>query len=146
MSRKRRALVVEDEPSMRLLLERVLSRAGWEVVAVDGVQEAHPWLDSVDAMIVDYFLGRERGSSLVSLARDELGIFAPPAILMTATPDAVKQEEQELFSARLTKPFRVAMLVEKLEALVGDRPRARSGVEMKAVEDETASEATKAVG
>lgn len=118
---------------MRLLIERVLSRAGWEVIAVEGVDEAMPWIDSVDVIIADYFLKNDRGSRLARCARTNLGIFCPPILLVTATPDALDAEEWVLFTDHLPKPFQVATLVERVRGLVRERRRARSGTELRAV-------------
>ncbi len=133
MAGQLRVLVVEDEASMRLLIERVLSRAGLEVVAVEDVEHAMAWIDSVDVIVADYFLRNDRGSRLARDARSELGIFCPPILLVTATPQAVRPEERPLFADQLAKPFQVATLVERVRALVRDRRRARSGTELKAV-------------
>ncbi len=140
MAGRLRILVVEDEPSMRLLIERVLSRAGWEVVAVEDVEQAMPWIDSVDVIVADYFLREDRGSRLAQNARTELGIFCPPILLVTATPDALAPEERVLFTDHLTKPFQVATLVERVRALVRERRRARSGTELKAVPSSSAAD------
>ncbi|HJK90620.1 MAG: Fis family transcriptional regulator, partial [Myxococcales bacterium] len=58
MSAAFRALVVDDEPGLRLLLERVLERAGGRVTAVATLPEARDWIDAVDVIVCDYRLAR----------------------------------------------------------------------------------------
>ena len=128
---KKRALIVEDEPHVRLLMERVLARAGWEVIAVEDVAAGLEWIDSVDVMVVDYYLATERGPELVRKAREELGVFTPPALLITGTPDEVPVADWDLFVGSLSKPFKVDALVDAVDQIVAPRKRARSGTRRK---------------
>ncbi len=128
---KRRALIVEDEPHVRLLMERVLGRAGWEVIAVADIDSALEWVDSVDVMVVDYYLRKERGTDFVRRAREDLGIETPPALLVTGTPEDVPMDDWELFVGSLGKPFKVDELVNALDQMT-NRKRGRSGTRRKA--------------
>ena len=127
----KRALIVEDEPHVRLLMERVLSRAGWQVVTAADVASALQHVASVDVMVVDYHLGKERGSEVVRRARETLGTEPPPAMLVTGTPDEVPVAEWDLFAGSLPKPFKVEALVAAVEQLA-KKARARSGTRRKA--------------
>ena len=109
---KKRVLILEDEPHVRLLMERVLARAGWDVVAVEDLASALEHVESADLMIVDYYLAKdERGPDLIRRAHEQLGLETPPALLVTGTPDEVPDEDCELFIELLAKPFKVDQLV-----------------------------------
>lgn len=127
---KKRALIVDDEPHVRLLMERVLSRAGWDVVAVEDIESAFPHVESVDVMIIDFYLGKERGPELVRRAQAELE-SVPPAVLATGTPDEVPMADWELFTGSLGKPFKVEALVDEITQALSAKRRKRSGTRRK---------------
>ncbi|HJL00768.1 MAG TPA: response regulator [Polyangiaceae bacterium LLY-WYZ-15_(1-7)] len=131
MSAAFRALVVDDEPGLRLLLERVLERAGGRVTAVATLPEARDWIDAVDVIVCDYRLARGvSGADVVRAAQEKLGALAPPAILVTATPEDVTEEELGLFADWIAKPFRPQAIVDRVRVvLAGRRARQASGTE-----------------
>jgi DICT domain-containing protein/CheY-like chemotaxis protein len=63
----RRALVVDDEPAIRGLLEALLRRAGWEVFPAEDGHGARRVLEAgpVDAVLLDVQLGAEQGPDLL---------------------------------------------------------------------------------
>lgn len=134
-ARRHRVLVVDDEPGLRLLLERVLTRAGYEVRVAEGLEGARTELLEVDAIVTDYHLGGGvTGSDVVRVARDSMGRSAPPAVLVTATPDDVPLEERKHFVDILAKPFRLPVLVDAMRVLLADRrPRLRSSIEARPI-------------
>jgi signal transduction histidine kinase/CheY-like chemotaxis protein len=66
------ALVVEDQPDSRALLDAVLTRCGMRVIAVDSVPDALQALEShpIDVIISDIGLGREDGLTLIRRVRE----------------------------------------------------------------------------
>jgi two-component system, NtrC family, response regulator PilR len=81
-----RILVVDDEPSMRELLEIVLENAGYEVRSAKDVAEACALFDEqhFDVVLTDLYMGndREAGMKLLNWLRQNAA--ATPAIMMTA--------------------------------------------------------------
>lgn len=128
---KKRALILDDEPHVRLLMERVLARAGWDVIAVADIAGALEHIDSVDVMVIDYYLGKERGPDLVRRAQQELGAFTPPAVLVTGTPEEVPVADWDLFVGSLGKPFKVEALVDEVTQATTSTKRKRSGTRRK---------------
>jgi two-component system cell cycle sensor histidine kinase/response regulator CckA len=64
-------LVVDDEPSVRTLIERILTRRGYAVLAASGAEEALR-LNSeheVDAVVTDVMLPSMKGPELVEKLR-----------------------------------------------------------------------------
>lgn len=135
-SRRHCVLVVDDEAGIRLLLDRALTRAGFEVRAVGSLEEALHELYDVDGVVTDYHLGHgTTGHDVVLAAQARLGRTAPPAILVTATPDDVPSEERARFVEVLAKPFRLPTLVDAVRVMLADRrPRTRSSVEPRPIE------------
>jgi DNA-binding response OmpR family regulator len=124
-------LVVEDEPSMRQLLLRLLTRAGFDVRVSATVQAALPHVLDVDLMVLDYRLPDGTGADVVRAALVQRGVDAPPAILLTGTPEDVVAHERHLFAEIRTKPCRLGEVRDLARALLANRrPRTKSGVEV----------------
>lgn len=126
-----RVLVIDDEPGIRLLLERVFSRAGFEITVAATLGEAERFMPDVDLVFTDYHLGQGiTGCDVATTVGGLSGRSAPPVILLTATPDDVPPEKRALFADIVAKPFQLAALVDEARVvLAGRRPRARSRVE-----------------
>ena len=118
-----RILVVDDEPSLRDVVNKWLSRAGFEVlVAADGIAalellEREGW--RVDAMISDISMPRLNGLALV--ARVRAGLPQLPIILMSGfEPVAVDADSVVPPDVvRLQKPFPLEVLLPLLHDLRG---------------------------
>src|SRR5688572_10180366 len=67
-----RILVVDDDPIVRRSVERILTRAGYEVVTAANVAESTRLANGVrlDAALVDYALAEEDGLSVLSRLRE----------------------------------------------------------------------------
>lgn len=67
-----RVLVVDDDPLMIKLIERVLQDAGCKVVTASGMAEALAAIDRhpIDVAVIDLILGDENGLDLVAAWRD----------------------------------------------------------------------------
>jgi two-component system chemotaxis response regulator CheY len=88
-----RILVVEDIPSIRTLVTRLLERLGCDdVYAVGHVDEAFLYLDTLgfDAVLLDYELERENGLTLVKRLRGNVTQrnHNVPVIVLTGHTDA----------------------------------------------------------
>ncbi len=114
-----RVLAVEDEPSMRKYLQRVLQEHGAEVRSVSSAREALELCapDSgvaFDILISDIGLPDIDGNELIRRIRGELAISADrlPALAVTAFARATDREQVLAagFQAHLAKPFDAAHL------------------------------------
>jgi two-component system response regulator PilR (NtrC family) len=81
-----RVLVVDDESSMRELLEIVLSRDGYEVITLPNVKEAIERLskEAFDVVLTDLRMGTERNAGMGLLEWLTNNNPTTPAIMMTA--------------------------------------------------------------
>jgi len=128
---KARVLIVDDEPSVRLSLERALKRRGYEVVAVDSADAAYECLseESVDAVLLDVRLPHVRGEAFFfALIRRWPGL-ASRTVLMSGHPYHLEEGWPEALRGCqfLLKPFPLGALyraVERcLDHAVTDRQR-----------------------
>ena len=115
-------LVVEDDPSVRGLLQTLLSAEGYEVVtASDGLAglvkatASHPSLVLLDLMMPD--LG---GVRVLEEMRDDPELADIPVIVVTGKIDAVPQMRQLLGEDNVfLKPFAVGELLARVAAVTG---------------------------
>ena len=114
----RTVLIVDDEPSIRLLCRVNLELEGYRVLEAEGLGEAREVLrgDVVDMLLVDLHLADGNGRELVDeLRRAGNG---PRIALLTGTVD-LSAVDRAGVDAVLEKPFRLEQLretVQKLEA------------------------------
>ena len=115
-----RCLVVEDDPDIRLDLERTLQAAGFSVDAVaDGEQAWYQGdVEDYDAAILDLGLPRLDGLSVLRRWRAAGRIF--PVIVLSARSDWTEKVEGIEAGADdyLSKPFQMGELVARVR---GDR-------------------------
>ena len=115
-------LVVEDDPSVRGLLQTLLSAEGYEVVtASDGlaglvkVSSSPPALVLLDLMMPD--LG---GVRVLEEMRDDPELKDIPVIVVTGKIDAVPSMRELLGDDNVfLKPFAVAELLARVGAVTG---------------------------
>ena len=118
-------LVVDDDPSVRGLLQTLLTAAGYDVaVASDGLaglvkaSSRRPALIVLDMMMPD--LGGTR--VLEELQRDP-ELADVPVIVVTGKPDTVADLQKLLGEESVfMKPFGVADLLDRIADVTGGRP------------------------
>ena len=115
-----RCLVVEDDPDIRLDLERMLQAAGFSVDAVADGEKA--WyqgdVEDYDAAILDLGLPRLDGLSVLRRWRAAGRVF--PVIVLSARSDWTEKVEGIEAGADdyLSKPFQMGELVARVRGLV----------------------------
>lgn len=121
-----RVLVVDDSPSMRFFIKRVMGASGLEVSecleAGDGV-EALEILDRewVDVVLSDINMPRMNGEEFVRRMA-ETGLTASvPVIIVSTDATAARQRHMASLGARgyLTKPFLPETLRDEIEKVLG---------------------------
>jgi len=112
-------LVVDDEPQMRILIQRALAACGYEADAASTLAEARQMdAGSYDAVLVDARIGAERGADLIEsmMARDP----AAANRCLVITGGAVEPLPGGV--ACLTKPFHLTDLIGAVRALLRTGP------------------------
>jgi len=115
-------LVVEDDPSVRGLLQTLLTAEGYDVgTASDGLaglvkaSASHPQLVLLDLMMPD--LG---GIRVLEEMRADPELRDIPVVVVTGKVDAVPTLREVLGEGNVfAKPFAVAELLERVSAITG---------------------------
>ena len=104
-TRRRRVLAVDDEPSVTLLVSRVLQRAGFDVVTAGSGEEALEVARRTppDLLIVDKNLPRMNGFELLKRVRTLYP--SVPVIIITAAPEPFSAMNERV-DGYLAKPFK----------------------------------------
>lgn len=118
----REILLVEDEPLVREIFAKALSRNGYRVtVARDGLQALHQlWKRAPDLIVLDLCLPVVPGFEVLRRLREAEGPTAPPVIVVTAQPEAEVSERARGYGAAacLHKPFRTRELLDTVRELL----------------------------
>jgi DNA-binding response OmpR family regulator len=124
-------LIAEDDPSIVLSLEFLLSQAGYAVeTATNGADAlARVQTQRPDLLVLDIMLPGVDGFEVCRTVRSNAGSGAPRILMLTA-----RGREHEVArglalgaDAYLTKPFATRELIRIVRQLLGDEPRADAG-------------------
>ena len=126
-ARRSRVLVIDNEPSVLALLQRVLERGGYDPIAADSLATARVALDKggLDAVLTDLRLGDGTGLDVLDAVRRTDPTL--PVMFLTGATDvdsAVRALEGGALRY-LTKPVRPSELVEAVRAACQLRDRAK---------------------
>jgi DNA-binding response OmpR family regulator len=115
-------LVVDDDPSIRLLCRVNLELDGCTVLEAGALNEARELLtdSSVDVVLLDVHVGRDDGRELLrELRRSSPG--TPVAFLTGSVDRGALESDTERADAVIPKPFRLEELTSTVKDLAGRR-------------------------
>lgn len=120
-----RILLAEDEEAMRTYLERALTKAGYEVVAVDRGTEAVPLLESshFDLLLSDIVMPEMDGIELAQVCAE----VSPRTKVMFITGFAavtLRASREQPQAKVLSKPFHLRDLVLEVEGVFEEQQEA----------------------
>jgi DNA-binding response OmpR family regulator len=110
-------LVLDDEPSLRLLCRVNLELDGYRVLEAGSLEQARAALDvePVDLALLDVHVGKERGPDLVA----ELRALEPPAaVIVLSGTSEVTPEMRATVDGVLGKPFGLDELLETVRRVL----------------------------
>jgi two-component system, NtrC family, response regulator PilR len=114
-----RVLVVDDEETLRNLLNSILEREGYEIECASSVEEARKALQAqaFDVVVSDIKMPKESGYDLLKYVKREFPAIG--MILMTGYGDMYTVKDAMLLGADeyITKPFKgfeIAVIVERV--------------------------------
>jgi DNA-binding response OmpR family regulator len=151
MSLTGRILIVDDEPSLRQTLARILQRSGFDVTTARSGEQALAFLETTDYDLVylDIRMPVISGPEVLKLIHAKKPDI--PVILFTAQPDLNSAVEALRSGAAdyLLKPLKPEILIEKTKAVLATRQKEkRKGeirseieklqAELKRIEEESA--------
>ena len=113
--------VVEDDPSFRRALRRLLSAAGFNVATFASAEEflSSESTGATACLVLDVYLGGMSGFDLQQHL-DSAGVPIP-AIFITAHDDQVTRDRARSGVAYLQKPFREGALIGAIRQALEDR-------------------------
>src|SRR5436309_15701290 len=115
-------LIIENEVSNRILIERVLSTRGYRCISASNGQEALNILDSeyVDLILTDLSMPVLDGYRTTQLIRERPSMINVPIVAVTAY--ALNDENEAAMqigcNEYLTKPFKPRQLLEVVDRLL----------------------------
>ncbi|MDR7481879.1 MAG: response regulator [Armatimonadota bacterium] len=120
MTREPTVLVVDDDPGVRGLVQRMLTAEGYRVVAVGSAGEARRAMERhlPDVLLLDVMMPGEDGPTFCSRLRADPATAHLPVVFLTAVP---MLEEMWLSSGAdvvVPKPFNRTMLLSWIRRLV----------------------------
>lgn len=120
-------LVVDDENAVRHVQERLLARAGYDVISCASADEALDALErhspEIAVALVDVFMPETNGHELAAAIRER---YRDVKIVMVSGGMTGEMEDASGFDGLLEKPFTGAMLLAEVgRHLDGKQPAAR---------------------
>ena len=119
-------MVIENEVSNRILIERVLSTRGYRCISASNGREALELLEQerVDLILTDLSMPVLDGYRTTQLIRARPGMESVPIVAVTAFAlnDEGEAARQIGCTEYLTKPFKPRQLLEVVERLLNRQP------------------------
>jgi len=114
-------LVIEDDPSVRLLVLQVLEELGYRTIETESGRDATPILQStraIDLMISDVGLPGLNGRQLAEIARETRPGL--PILFMTGYAEQAADQAAFLEPGMeiITKPFAIEQLAKRIDAIL----------------------------
>jgi CheY-like chemotaxis protein len=124
-TRQATILIVENEASNRMLVERVLSTRGYRCLSAENGREALSIIDRepVDLILTDLSMPVLDGYQTAQLIRQRPGMANVPIVAVTAyaLSDVNERAMRVGCTEYLTKPFKPRQLLEVVERLLPQR-------------------------
>ena len=124
--RSMRLLVADDHEANRMVLQRLLEKAGHRVVCVNGAEQVLDLLSDADfdAVVVDLHMPGMSGLDMLKQLRVMQASGAPytPVMVLSAdvTPDSIRRCQQAGAYAFLAKPVMAAKLLDTLAEIAAN--------------------------
>ncbi len=116
----RRILIMEDDPGLRRIYNKALSKAGYEIDLATTIKDARDYLTQMDydIFICDIHLGRERGTDLLMEVREELAEKGTQIIMVSAYGQYRTVTEEMGADFFMEKPISLGTLITLISRLV----------------------------
>ena len=104
--------MADDDPAIRMLVQRVLVRQGYEVLTANDGADAIEQLDrnQFDLLVLDLMMPRVDGIGVIAHLQSR-GAATPPILVMTAAaPDVLRRLPKDRIAKIITKPFDIEEL------------------------------------
>ena len=117
---KQKILIVEDNPDIRLYLEVILTKAGFEVLqAANGAKAMDiAWNCIPDLIITDAMMPVLDGFGMIQALKREATFSRIPIIMMTGSSDSMPSEGAGQPEEYIRKPFTAGDILARIEKLL----------------------------
>lgn len=118
IGRRYRALIVEDDPAIRKLVEKLLSRRQMEVeIAPDGLTAMEKLRERrFDVLVLDLMVPEVNGFEVIEFLKAEQ-IRIPVAVVSAVSQQALTQLDLDVVKLVISKPFDVDEFTKSVVAL-----------------------------
>jgi CheY-like chemotaxis protein len=119
--RRKRVLLLDDDPSMHRLVAALLKRRGYRVDAFLTGREAIAAIerDGYDVLLLDLMMPHEGGSTVIRHLRTNNPTLLDRALLVTASPEAVVALLAKEVAGVVKKPFQSHELLGAVKRVAG---------------------------
>jgi DNA-binding response OmpR family regulator len=113
-----RALVVEDDPAIRRLVEKLLQRRGIAIDTAHDGKEAIAKLggDNYSIVVLDLMLPEASGYEVISHMKSKR-LRIPVVVVSAVSQQALSQLDYDIVKLVISKPFDVHEFIQKITAL-----------------------------
>ncbi len=120
LGRKRRVLLLDDDPAMQRLIAAVLRRAGYRVDVVSTGVQAVEKIAKVDydVLLLDLMTPTEGGVTVIRQLKKTNAALLKRVVLVTASPESILKSIARDAAAVVHKPFEPAQLLAAVERIV----------------------------
>jgi CheY-like chemotaxis protein len=119
--RRKRVLLLDDDPSMQRLVSALLKRGGYRVDTVLTGREAIAAIerDGYDALLLDVMMPHEGGSTVIRHLQANDPAMLERALLVTGSPEAVLVSLAKNVAGVVKKPFDADELLGEVRRVAG---------------------------
>jgi DNA-binding response OmpR family regulator len=119
--RRKRILLLDDDPSMQRLVATLLKRQGYRVDVFLTGREALAALDEgpYDARLLDLMMPHEGGNTVIRHLRKSNAAMLQKVLLVTGSPEAVLAPLAKEVAGVVKKPFEADELVGAVRRVAG---------------------------
>jgi DNA-binding response OmpR family regulator len=123
MSARHRALIVEDDPAIRKLVEKLLVRKGIDIDAAHDGRQAIDKLrgSNYSVLILDLMIPEVNGFEVIDFVKKN-GIRVPIAVVSAVSHQALTKLDLDVVKLVISKPFDVDEFTKAIYALCCERP------------------------
>jgi CheY-like chemotaxis protein len=117
--RRKRVLLLDDDPSMQRLVARILGNEGFRVdVFLTGSQAITALAtEAYDVLLLDLMMPHEGGMTVIRHLRTKNPPMLKRAILLTASPDSLIDALSGEVSTVVQKPFEPKQLIDAVRRM-----------------------------
>ena len=117
---RKRVLIADDDESIRKLVAKVLSRAGFETTQAADGQEAIEWLarEQFDAVVLDIMMPRLDGFGVISRLVSQASTIVRKIVVVTAFSKVATSKRLDGICLVIAKPFEVEELLSAVKECI----------------------------